>query len=150
SGSASAAPTTSPSFSAISAKRSSRTGLSSLAYAQLAVGERHEAPVVLPCRVVHVRPREVADAGQRAVGGHAGLRRPGRPRAVQRTRGPFPAGGRAPGPARRRRGRLSTRAGMARAEAIILWHITVSHFSEKARWALEYKSVAHQRRTPLP
>jgi glutathione S-transferase len=35
-------------------------------------------------------------------------------------------------------------------EQPILWHIPVSHFSEKARWALQYKSVAHQRRTPLP
>lgn len=32
----------------------------------------------------------------------------------------------------------------------ILWHIEVSHFSEKARWALEHKSVPHERRTPLP
>jgi glutathione S-transferase len=32
----------------------------------------------------------------------------------------------------------------------VLWHIPVSHFSEKARWALAYKSVEHERRTPLP
>ncbi|HLH13701.1 MAG TPA: glutathione S-transferase [Solirubrobacteraceae bacterium] len=32
----------------------------------------------------------------------------------------------------------------------ILWHIAVSHFSEKARWALEYKGVAHVRRAPPP
>ncbi len=32
----------------------------------------------------------------------------------------------------------------------ILWHITVSHYSEKARWALDYKAVAHTRRTPPP
>jgi len=32
----------------------------------------------------------------------------------------------------------------------ILWHIAVSHFSEKARWALEYKSVEHERRAPPP
>lgn len=32
----------------------------------------------------------------------------------------------------------------------ILWHIAVSHYSEKARWALEYKSVAHLRRSPPP
>jgi glutathione S-transferase len=31
-----------------------------------------------------------------------------------------------------------------------LWHIPVSHYSEKARWALEYKGVEHDRRTPLP
>jgi glutathione S-transferase len=28
----------------------------------------------------------------------------------------------------------------------ILWHIAVSHFSEKARWALDYKEVPHSRR----
>jgi glutathione S-transferase len=27
-----------------------------------------------------------------------------------------------------------------------LWHIAVSHYSEKARWALDYKEVAHTRR----
>jgi glutathione S-transferase len=32
----------------------------------------------------------------------------------------------------------------------VLWHIAVSHFSEKARWALDYKRLAHVRRTPLP
>ena len=32
----------------------------------------------------------------------------------------------------------------------ILWHIDVSHYSEKARWALEYKSVEHERRAPPP
>jgi glutathione S-transferase len=32
----------------------------------------------------------------------------------------------------------------------ILWHIEVSHFSEKARWALQIKGVAHERRAPPP
>jgi glutathione S-transferase len=32
----------------------------------------------------------------------------------------------------------------------VLWQISISHFSEKARWALEYKGVDHVRRTPLP
>jgi glutathione S-transferase len=32
----------------------------------------------------------------------------------------------------------------------ILWQIDVSHYSEKARWALELKSVEHERRAPLP
>ena len=27
----------------------------------------------------------------------------------------------------------------------LLWHIPVSHFNEKARWALDYKCIAHQR-----
>jgi glutathione S-transferase len=31
-----------------------------------------------------------------------------------------------------------------------LWQIEISHYSEKARWALEYKGVDHVRRTPLP
>jgi glutathione S-transferase len=31
-----------------------------------------------------------------------------------------------------------------------LWHIELSHYSEKARWALAYKGVEHQRRAPLP
>jgi len=31
-----------------------------------------------------------------------------------------------------------------------LWHITVSHYSEKVRWALDYKGVGYEGRTPLP
>lgn len=31
-----------------------------------------------------------------------------------------------------------------------LWHITVSHYSEKVRWALDYKGVPYDARTPLP
>jgi|SRR5579884_1801529 len=31
-----------------------------------------------------------------------------------------------------------------------LWHISVSHFSEKARWALDYKQVSYRVRAPLP
>ena len=27
----------------------------------------------------------------------------------------------------------------------LLWHIPLSHFSEKARWALDYKGIAHRR-----
>jgi glutathione S-transferase len=34
--------------------------------------------------------------------------------------------------------------------APVLWHIKVSHFSEKVRWALDYKRVPHRRRTPPP
>jgi glutathione S-transferase len=33
---------------------------------------------------------------------------------------------------------------------VVLWHVAVSHYSEKARWALAYKSVEHERRAPLP
>lgn len=31
-----------------------------------------------------------------------------------------------------------------------LWQIEISHYSEKARWALDYKRVPHVRRSPLP
>jgi len=32
----------------------------------------------------------------------------------------------------------------------ILWQFTFSHFNEKARWALDYKRIAHVRRSLLP
>src|ERR1700710_2597276 len=32
------------------------------------------------------------------------------------------------------------------ASAPTLWHISVSHYSEKARWALDHKRVPHKRR----
>lgn len=32
----------------------------------------------------------------------------------------------------------------------ILWHLGVSHYSEKVRWALEWKGVEHERREPPP
>ncbi|MHB1834997.1 MAG: glutathione S-transferase family protein [Solirubrobacteraceae bacterium] len=31
-----------------------------------------------------------------------------------------------------------------------LWHIPISHYSEKARWALDYKSISYRLRAPLP
>jgi glutathione S-transferase len=31
-----------------------------------------------------------------------------------------------------------------------LWHIQLSNYNEKARWALDYKGIPHQRRRPLP
>ena len=39
---------------------------------------------------------------------------------------------------------------MARATQPTLWHITISHYSEKARWALDYKSIAYRLRAPVP
>ncbi|MCW2995064.1 MAG: glutathione S-transferase, partial [Conexibacter sp.] len=33
---------------------------------------------------------------------------------------------------------------------VVLWHIEVSHYNEKARWALDYKSVPHELRVPMP
>jgi glutathione S-transferase len=32
----------------------------------------------------------------------------------------------------------------------ILWHIEISHYNEKARWALDYKRIEHERRAPTP
>jgi glutathione S-transferase len=32
----------------------------------------------------------------------------------------------------------------------VLWQIKVSHYSEKVRWALEYKGVEHERKAPPP
>ena len=31
-----------------------------------------------------------------------------------------------------------------------LWQLDISHYSEKARWALAHKNVKHRRRSPLP
>lgn len=31
-----------------------------------------------------------------------------------------------------------------------LWHIDVSHYSEKVRWALAHKGIEHRRRAPVP
>jgi glutathione S-transferase len=30
-----------------------------------------------------------------------------------------------------------------------LWHLAISHYSEKVRWALDYKGVEHERRAPM-
>jgi glutathione S-transferase len=32
----------------------------------------------------------------------------------------------------------------------VLYHIEVSHYNEKARWALDYKGVPHRRKAPMP
>ncbi len=36
------------------------------------------------------------------------------------------------------------------AQKPVLWHIEISHYNEKARWALAYKGVEHERRAPTP
>jgi glutathione S-transferase len=36
------------------------------------------------------------------------------------------------------------------ADLPVLWHIPVSHYSEKARWALDFKGVEHERHAPPP
>ena len=33
---------------------------------------------------------------------------------------------------------------------VVLWHIELSHYNEKARWALDYKRIPHERRVPMP
>jgi glutathione S-transferase len=35
-------------------------------------------------------------------------------------------------------------------QAPVLWHLKVSNYNEKARWALDYKGVAHVRRAATP
>src|SRR5206468_1350007 len=32
----------------------------------------------------------------------------------------------------------------------VLYHIEISHYNEKARWALDYKHVPHKRKAPPP
>jgi glutathione S-transferase len=34
--------------------------------------------------------------------------------------------------------------------SVVLWHIELSHYNEKARWALDYKQIPHERRVPMP
>lgn len=34
--------------------------------------------------------------------------------------------------------------------SVVLWHIPISHYNEKVRWALELKGVEHERRAPPP
>ena len=39
---------------------------------------------------------------------------------------------------------------MSESSKPVLWHIGVSHYSEKVRWALDWKGVEHERREPPP
>jgi glutathione S-transferase len=36
------------------------------------------------------------------------------------------------------------------AERPVLWHLQISHYNEKVRWALDYKRIPHTRRSMLP
>ena len=36
------------------------------------------------------------------------------------------------------------------AKPTTLYHIEISHYNEKARWALDYKGVPHVRKAPPP
>ena len=38
----------------------------------------------------------------------------------------------------------------ARAKAPVLYHIEISHYNEKARWALDHKGIPHVRKAPPP
>ena len=40
--------------------------------------------------------------------------------------------------------------GASDSDAPLLWHIPLSHFNEKARWALDYKGIAHRRKVLGP
>ena len=33
---------------------------------------------------------------------------------------------------------------------VVLWHLELSPYSEKARWALDFKAIPHERRVPIP
>jgi glutathione S-transferase len=33
---------------------------------------------------------------------------------------------------------------------VVLWHLEISHYNEKARWALDYKRIPHRRKVPIP
>ena len=32
----------------------------------------------------------------------------------------------------------------------VLWHLPLSHYSEKVRWALDWKGIEHERKAPVP
>src|SRR3954469_22027180 len=48
---------------------------------------------------------------------------------------------------------VSPRYGQLQGPAVetpVLWHLEISHYNEKARWALDYKRVPHARRAVRP
>ena len=74
---------------------------------------------------------------------------PARPAAARARRG-----GRAGAPPRRPAALLVADRRAVRRGSVsvmskpILWHIEISHYNEKARWALDHKGVEHERRAP--
>jgi glutathione S-transferase len=40
--------------------------------------------------------------------------------------------------------------GLAAVDIPVLWHLEISHYNEKVRWALDYKGVVHVRRAVTP
>src|SRR3954462_5570253 len=51
---------------------------------------------------------------------------------------------------RRSEGTRAPGEGGASGSPPVLWHLKVSHYNEKARWALDYKRLPHVRRAALP
>jgi glutathione S-transferase len=45
---------------------------------------------------------------------------------------------------------MTGRPSLASGIAPVLWHLKVSHYNEKARWALDYKGIPHVRRAVEP
>jgi glutathione S-transferase len=45
---------------------------------------------------------------------------------------------------------MTTMGAQSAAGKPTLWHIPISHYNEKVRWALEHKGIDHVRRAPLP
>jgi glutathione S-transferase len=43
-----------------------------------------------------------------------------------------------------------SRGSFAAGDTPVLWHLEISHYNEKVRWALDYKGVAHVRRAVTP
>jgi glutathione S-transferase len=48
------------------------------------------------------------------------------------------------------RGTLRQGGASDQSDLPVLWHLKASHYNEKARWALDYKQVAHVRRAAVP
>ncbi len=42
------------------------------------------------------------------------------------------------------------RGGFAAVDTPVLWHLEISHYNEKVRWALDYKGIRHVRRAVTP
>src|ERR1700748_963046 len=38
---------------------------------------------------------------------------------------------------------------ICRVDRPVLWHLPVSHYSEKVRWALDHKAIQHDRHAPI-
>src|ERR671938_130188 len=43
-----------------------------------------------------------------------------------------------------------SRGSFAAVDTPVLWHLEISHYNEKVRWALDYKGIPHVRRAVAP